>query len=241
MDRRRIVAALVGALVAAAVALGLVERSPRVEVEFPVSSPATRGFGAPCDEADFTQVAIFGRSRAWNRGAVLPLRAAVALARAWSGYVPREVQTYACRRIAGSSTWSHHAWALAVDFDPADNAYGRDPAGTLVGSHPEFIRAFERVGFVWGGRWSTPDPMHFEWDGPRMRHEANVPPGERGPRVRRLEALLADVGLPVRRDGRYEGRDLISVAAFQKRNGIVSVEGVVVGPVTWTLLELEAA
>ena len=32
-------------------------------------------------------------------------------------------------------------------------------AGTI---DPRVVRIFESWGFAWGGRWSVPDPMHFE-------------------------------------------------------------------------------
>lgn len=232
--------ALLLAILAAAIALGVVKRSPHVELEFPVTSPSTRGFGAPCDSSDFIQVSIFGQDRAWNERAVLPLRAALALAAKRSDYRPDVVGTYNCRTISGSTTWSHHAWALAVDFDPGRNPFGVDPSRTEIGSkHMDFVRAFERVGFVWGGRWSTPDAMHFEWDGPPVRNRPTLQPGDRGPAVEELEALLARLDLPVKRDGRYEGKDLIGVVGFQKKNAITDVEWSTVGPVTWMLM-LEA-
>jgi hypothetical protein len=53
---------------------------------------------------------------------------------------------------------SMHAWGLAVDFNVRGNEYGnRNPQ-----MDPRIVEIFERWGFVWGGRWSTPDGMHFE-------------------------------------------------------------------------------
>lgn len=52
---------------------------------------------------------------------------------------------------------SRHAFALAIDGNPADNLPG------TAGSMPEGIVAlFEDNGFTWGGRWKKTDPMHFE-------------------------------------------------------------------------------
>jgi hypothetical protein len=52
---------------------------------------------------------------------------------------------------------SMHAWGLAIDFNVSTNGYGARPE-----MHPEIVRIFERWGFRWGGRWRTPDGMHFE-------------------------------------------------------------------------------
>jgi len=53
---------------------------------------------------------------------------------------------------------SRHCWGIAVDFDCADNENGdRTPE-----MHPRIIETFERAGWIWGGRFPTPDGMHFE-------------------------------------------------------------------------------
>lgn len=71
---------------------------------------------------------------------------------------------YACRAIAGTSTPSNHSWGTATDINApvnprrADRRFQSDiPA--------KVIRFMEGVGWTWGGRWSWPDPMHFEWRG----------------------------------------------------------------------------
>lgn len=81
--------------------------------------------------------------------------------------------------IAGSSSRSYHAWGMAVDLVPASyggkqvywrwgRALGRDgwrnipPEGRW--SPPQaVIEAFERAGFVWGGKWLHFDTIHFEY------------------------------------------------------------------------------
>lgn len=52
---------------------------------------------------------------------------------------------------------SMHAWGLAIDFNVSTNGYGARPQ-----MHPRIVEIFERWGFRWGGRWRTPDGMHFE-------------------------------------------------------------------------------
>ena len=54
---------------------------------------------------------------------------------------------------------SLHAWGLALDINPDENPYGVE--STL---NPKLVEIFETYGFEWGGRWKTPDPMHFQWE-----------------------------------------------------------------------------
>jgi hypothetical protein len=52
---------------------------------------------------------------------------------------------------------SMHAFGLAVDLNVSTNQLG-----TSGDMNPRIVEIFERWGFVWGGEWSRPDPMHFE-------------------------------------------------------------------------------
>jgi hypothetical protein len=64
---------------------------------------------------------------------------------------------YAWRAKRTSGKLSLHAWAAAIDFNAATNQMGR------LGDMPEeIIEAFEDRGWLWGGRFNTPDPMHFQ-------------------------------------------------------------------------------
>ena len=55
---------------------------------------------------------------------------------------------------------SHHSWGAAVDINSLTNPYGLPPnqPAALVGVMREH-------GFTWGGRWTVPDAMHFEFVG----------------------------------------------------------------------------
>lgn len=64
---------------------------------------------------------------------------------------------YNPRFIAGTTTLSNHAFGLAFDIDPAENA-----RGTVGHMDPGVVQTFERWGFTWGGTWHYTDPMHFE-------------------------------------------------------------------------------
>lgn len=83
------------------------------------------------------------------------------------------------RDITGSESRSYHSWGLALDLVPKSfrgrPVYWRwsrvlDPDGwyrippKARWSPPQaVIEAFEAHGFVWGGKWSHFDAMHFEY------------------------------------------------------------------------------
>jgi hypothetical protein len=78
--------------------------------------------------------------------------------------------TYSCRDVADTGQTSMHAWGAAIDINTARSDYwlwhrgagGGSP--TYVNRIPaEIVAVFERHGFIWGGRWSHFDTMHFEY------------------------------------------------------------------------------
>ncbi len=87
-----------------------------------------------------------------------------------------------CRPAVGSSSWSQHAYGLAVDINPRENPYvsngtveppdgapyaDRSPTrkGMLAAGGPE-LRAFAAIGWKWGGSWrSSKDYQHFSANG----------------------------------------------------------------------------
>lgn len=90
---------------------------------------------------------------------------------------------FVCRPAVGQSSYSQHAYGLAVDVNPFQNPYVRGdgvvlpelasayadrgrarPGMVLPGS--EVVAAFARVGWEWGGEWqSLKDYMHFSLSG----------------------------------------------------------------------------
>lgn len=94
-----------------------------------------------------------------------------------------------CRRVAGQANWSAHAYGEAIDLNPLQNPYvrpasvvppaGRRFAGIDRGSSAPVplgvirvadrpVRAFERIGWQWGGSWvASKDWQHVAAPNPR--------------------------------------------------------------------------
>ena len=85
---------------------------------------------------------------------------------------------YNWRPVAGTSTLSFHSYGAAIDIIPKDykgkQVYWRwaKPIYPEWYSLPyserympplSFIRAFEKHGFIWGGKWFYFDTIHFEY------------------------------------------------------------------------------
>ncbi len=93
---------------------------------------------------------------------------------------------FACRPVTGGSSYSQHAYGLAIDLNPFQNPYLKgDPRtgivlpelasayldrghvcpGMILAGSP-VVRAFERIGWGWGGAWrSLKDYQHFSANG----------------------------------------------------------------------------
>ena len=87
-----------------------------------------------------------------------------------------------CRNVAGTTTWSQHAYGRAVDINPVENPFvdgahvsprrGRryvdrtDVRPGMIVRGDVVVRAFRRIGWGWGGRWtSAKDYQHFSANG----------------------------------------------------------------------------
>jgi hypothetical protein len=70
---------------------------------------------------------------------------------------------YAPRTVARSPTAppSNHAYGAAIDINAPENPYGATPT-----MDPKIVRIFQGWGFLWGGKYLTPDGMHFEYGSP---------------------------------------------------------------------------
>ncbi len=87
-----------------------------------------------------------------------------------------------CRVVAGTTTWSQHAYGRAVDLNPVRNPYVRGtrvdpPSGSawtdrsnvrpgMLVEGGAIIDAADRLGWGWGGRWSSgADHQHLSRNG----------------------------------------------------------------------------
>jgi len=76
--------------------------------------------------------------------------------------------TYNYRVISGTSRLSPHAYGIAIDLASDKRDYWKwasKEAGEkrLVSYSSELVEIFENNGFVWGGKWSHFDILHFEY------------------------------------------------------------------------------
>ena len=145
-----------------------------------MSTPADRGWGAACPPSsqlvtirvDNTNFRVHRRV-AWRFEGFLKDLVA-------TGYSLDEVADdwgLACRKIAGTNTWSNHAWGLAIDVNATRNPHayahpehagkpGHDSRGRHTDMNvPVVQKLADKWGFRWGINYRKPDAMHFEWMG----------------------------------------------------------------------------
>ncbi len=83
-----------------------------------------------------------------------------------------------CRFVAGTTRWSRHALGMAIDINPLINPWIQGnqidpPEGAVyadrsvnhlgsINANDAVVRAFEAVGWSWGGYWDSPDYQHFD-------------------------------------------------------------------------------
>ena len=87
-----------------------------------------------------------------------------------------------CRPVTGGGGWSEHAYGRAIDINPIENPYVSGGTTSHRASVPyldrsrvrpgmaveggALVRAFDAVGWGWGGRWSgIKDYQHFSMSG----------------------------------------------------------------------------
>ena len=87
-----------------------------------------------------------------------------------------------CRPVTGGGGWSEHAYGRAIDINPIENPYVSGGTTSHRASIPyldrsrvrpgmaveggALVRAFDAVGWGWGGRWSgIKDYQHFSMSG----------------------------------------------------------------------------
>jgi len=88
-----------------------------------------------------------------------------------------------CRYVDGTTRWSQHAYGRAVDVNPIENPYVSSSGTTSHRASVSYlertpyrpgmaveggalVRAFDAIGWGWGGRWSSvKDYQHFSSSG----------------------------------------------------------------------------
>ncbi len=75
-----------------------------------------------------------------------------------------------CRPIAGTKRLSPHGFGIAIDISTKHTDYWHWTKPDRDGRYPyrnkipfEIVAAFEKHGFIWGGKWYHYDTMHFEY------------------------------------------------------------------------------
>lgn len=93
-----------------------------------------------------------------------------------------DTTSFVCRPAVGSGSWSQHAYGLAVDINPFHNPYLKgdlvlpelasayldrdDVRPGMIVEGDVVTRAFDDIGWGWGGRWNSLDDwMHFSRNG----------------------------------------------------------------------------
>jgi hypothetical protein len=142
----------------------------------PLSSTETRAAWSAylCDTDLYVRVSFPGDGKVWDLLVAEPAAPAFeALAACMSrhGELFRESAggTYNCREIAGSGSYSLHAYGLAIDINPSKNPQGSPVETEFSAAFVADAKAIRTVSgrycFQWGGDWSAstpPDPMHFQ-------------------------------------------------------------------------------
>ena len=63
---------------------------------------------------------------------------------------------HSIRATRGTTNWSAHSWALAIDINMTGNGLGETPKMSA-----EFAKCFTDAGFGWGGNYRRKDGMNF--------------------------------------------------------------------------------
>ncbi len=76
--------------------------------------------------------------------------------------------TYNYRYIAGTGRLSAHAFGIAIDLKRDSRDYwkwaSKEQGEKRLKEYPkELVKVFEKHGFIWGGKWSHFDILHFEY------------------------------------------------------------------------------
>lgn len=113
--------------------------------------------------------------------------------------------TFNHRAVAGTERRSAHSYGIAIDVAPELGDYwrwrerGAEPPLRYRNRMPlEIVAAFEREGFIWGGRWSHYDTMHFEYRPELLVPECREQAPDPQPAARAMRPAPARANEPAR-------------------------------------------
>lgn len=129
----------------------------------PTSRPT---WGSPCSvNGGYTKVTFSNGTVVTVATEIAPLIKMLGDETIARGYDIRNSDTggFNCRRIGGTSSWSNHAWGLAVDLNWSTNPF----VNPLTTDMPSWmVNLWTQYGFRWGGTYtSKKDAMHYEFMG----------------------------------------------------------------------------
>jgi hypothetical protein len=82
-----------------------------------------------------------------------------------AGYQPHSSGGFNYRNIRGGNKLSQHAFGTAIDINADSNPMLRPGAAVVTDLPANTAELAKKWGLEWGGTWSRPDAMHFEWAG----------------------------------------------------------------------------
>ena len=138
--------------------------------------------GAPCKGVFVSYKTPWGITVTVNKAVLGRFKLACMRAHKYANWKPKRIDSYNCRQIRGSSSWSRHAYACAWDFF-ATGPSVPPPGGVWKPTNTfreNFGKCFTDLGFTWGAQWARADWPHIEWSG------STVPEVTRSERERTL-------------------------------------------------------
>lgn len=133
-----------------------------------LSSTSTRRYWSPRCRGPWAVVTLYGGGRVYVRPAIVEATKALdAVLRSYN-YKAYASQTgaYSCRPVAGTNSWSLHAYGIAIDINWRRNLYSYRLVTDMNLSMPADISRIRtnngRQVWQWGGYWRKKDAMHFQ-------------------------------------------------------------------------------
>ncbi|MDK4729332.1 M15 family metallopeptidase [Rhizobium phaseoli] len=81
------------------------------------------------------------------------------------GYPLKSSGGFNYRNIRGGNNLSQHAFGTAIDVNASANPFLSRGAQVVTDLPANTAELAKKYGLEWGGTWSRPDAMHFEWMG----------------------------------------------------------------------------